>query len=836
MNNDNQTEETTNAEEAAEEPTEEATAAEEKSSEPAGEQDDAANAAESEATVAKAADPEPAEAAEQSAAPDTSADSGQAEAADTSAPAEEPADSGQAETVADLSSPADEPEGEGKDEEKQAADQGGEEAASEPDVDVQGEPSEAQPTEAADPEPSEKTMPAAAKTDAAAEESPDESEQPTESADPEAAQEAAPAAAKTDAAAEESPDESEQPTESADPEAAQEAAPVAAKTDAAAAGESDGQSEQPAESADSEPSQEAAPAAASADASEEADDDDDDGENQEESFEALLEQYDKFRQYRPGDLVEGTVVSLGETEVLLDIGARVEGTVPASELKDSEGALTVKDGDKIKVMVCRFNPDSQYVPLSYERARVSRVWDDIEEVSNTEKRLEGTVIEKVKGGFIVDVGVRAFLPTSQASLRPQKDMQDILGKKLDFSILKIQRRRGNLILSRRDILQQELETKKTDLFEKLQEGSVLTGRVKNITDYGVFIDLGGLDGLLHITDMSWGRVTHPKDLVELDQEIEVKVLRFDREKEKVSLGLKQCTPDPWLSASEKYPPNAKAKGKVLNLTSYGAFVELEPGVEGMVHVSELSWTKKIRNPAQFLNKGQEVDVRVLDIDTENRRVSLSLKQTEDNPWDSLAERFPVGSKVTGKVRNITEFGAFVEIEDGIDGLVHVSDFSWGERAVDPNDYVKKGEEVEVVILAVDNDNHKVSLGMKQLSADPWIEFTKKFKPDQIITAPVSRVTDFGVFLKLSENVEALIRQNELAIDRKDKIADHFQEGQEVQALITRISHRDRKVDLSMRRLEHFHERQALREYTQNNDSGGAKIGDLIGHELKKLVK
>ena len=562
---------------------------------------------------------------------------------------------------------------------------------------------------------------------------------------------------------------------------------------------------------------------------------DEDDEMDAESFEALLEQYDQqFREFRPGDLVEGTIVSLGEQEVLLDIGARVEGTIPASELKGEDSEFTVTDGDKIKVMVCRFNPDAQYIPLSFERARVSQVWDHIEEVASKEKMLKGTVIEKVKGGFIVDVGVRAFLPTSQASLRPQKDMQDLLGQEMEFTILKIQRRRGNLILSRREILEEEMKQLRGELFEKLQEGAVLNGSVKNITDYGVFIDLGGLDGLLHITDMSWGRVNHPKDLVELGQELEVKVLRFDREKEKVSLGLKQCTPDPWLSASENYPPGTNAKGKVLNLTSYGAFIELEPGVEGMIHVSEMSWTKKIRNPSQILTKAQEVECRVLDIDTENRRVSLSLQQCEDNPWESLAERFPVGSRVTGKVRNITEFGAFVEIEDGIDGLVHVSDFAWGERNANPTDHVKKGDEVEVVILAVDTDNHKVSLGMKQLTPDPWIDFTNHYHTDMVVNVPVSKVTEFGVFLRLTDHVEGLIRNNELNLEHGKKASDAFEEDQVVQALITRINNRERKVDLSVRRLAHHQERQAVREYTKNNDTGGATLGDIA--DLKKLIR
>jgi small subunit ribosomal protein S1 len=560
---------------------------------------------------------------------------------------------------------------------------------------------------------------------------------------------------------------------------------------------------------------------------------DDEDETQGKSFEELLEEYDQFRSYRAGDIVEGTIVSVGEQEVLVDIGARVEGMIPTSELQDEDGKVGLGDGEKVTVMVCRHNPDAQYIPLSVERARVAKVWDVIEEKAEKEEVLEGTVIEKVKGGFIVDVGVRAFLPTSQATLKPQKDYSDILGKKMEFSILKIQRRRGNLILSRRELLQVEYESKKKELFEKLQEGAVLQGTVKNITDYGVFIDLGGLDGLLHITDMSWGRVSHPKDMVDLGTELEVKVLRFDKEKEKVSLGLKQCTPDPWLSVAEKYPPGTVTTGKVLNLTSYGSFVELEPGVEGMIHVSELSWTKKIRNPAQVLSKGQEVQTRVLDLDSENRRVSLSMKQTEDNPWESLAERFPVGSKVTGKVRNITEFGAFVEIEDGIDGLVHVSDFHWGERNANPTEFVKKGDEVEVVILAVDTENHKVSLGIKQMAQDPWIEFTKKFKAHSTISATISKVTDFGIFVKLSEHVEGLVRQSELTKD--DRLENH-KEGEEIQVLITRISHRDRKVDLSVRRIHEQQERQAVLDYTKGNDEGGATMGDVFSQELRKFVK
>jgi len=559
---------------------------------------------------------------------------------------------------------------------------------------------------------------------------------------------------------------------------------------------------------------------------------DEDAEQKEESFEELLEHYDHYRQYRPGDVVKGTVVRVDEEEILLDIGARIEGAVPKTELCDEEGEPTVKYGDKVDVMVCRFDKGAQYIPLSFERARMSKVWDKIEGNAQENELIDGVVVEKVKGGFIVDIGVRAFLPTSLATLRPQKDYQDLLGNSYQFQITKLQRRRGNIILSRKEILKEEYEQNRTELLQTLEEGAVIQGHVKNITDYGAFIDLGGLDGLLHITDMSWGRVNHPKDVLELNREIEVKVLRIDREKEKVSLGLKQITPDPWLSAPEKYPPGTKVNGTVLNLTGFGAFVELEPGVEGLVHVSELSWTKKIRNPAQVLKKGDEIQVIVLGTDVENRRVSLSLRQTEDNPWDTLAERFPVGSRVVGKVRNVTEFGAFVEIEEGIDGLVHVSDFRWGERNADPNESVKKGEEREVVVLAVDSENRKVSLGIKQLVSDPWLEYSNTHKEGEAVKAQVARVTDNGVVVQLAEHVQGFIRHAGLGIERGKKPAEAFEEGQEVTATIMRISHRDRRVDLSIKKFAEDQERESILNYTRGQDDGGATFGDVMKHLVK----
>lgn len=566
-----------------------------------------------------------------------------------------------------------------------------------------------------------------------------------------------------------------------------------------------------------------------AEAKTEAASDETDSSEEEESFEDLLAKYDSFREYRPGEIVEGTVVSLTEKDVLVDIGARVEAVFPASELQASETGeeVVLTDGDKIKVMIVRFSPVSNSIPVSFERARVSKVWDEIEEHVNEEKTIKGKVVEKVKGGFIVDIGVRAFLPTSLATMKPQKDYSNLIGEVYDFNIVKLQRRRGNVILSRKELLVKEHEDKRRELLDVLKEGAVVKGTVKSLTDYGAFIDLGGMDGLLHVTDMSWGRVAHPKDMIQVGDEIEAKVLRLDLEKEKVSLSMKHMLPDPWLNAVEAYQPGTLLSGKVLNVATYGAFVELEPGVEGLIHVSEMSWTKVVRNASQMLKKGDEVEVIVLDVDPENRKISLSLRQTKENPWETLGQRFPGGSRVMGKVRNITEFGAFVEIEEGIDGLVHVSDFAWGVKNANPNDYVKKGEEVEVYILSVDSENQKVSLSIKKLTPDPWVEFLNDFKEGQVVKAPIVRITDFGVFLKLSEFVDGLIHQGDLNIERNSKPADVYKEGDEITAMITRISRKDKKVYLSIRRMIVEEERRAIREYTNNQNEGGAKMGDFM---------
>jgi len=556
------------------------------------------------------------------------------------------------------------------------------------------------------------------------------------------------------------------------------------------------------------------------------------GEGGEASFAELLDQYSSYKQFRPGDIVEGTVIAISDSEVVLDIGAQKEGAIPLAELLDPQGQPRVKSGDALKVMVLRPNKDSSYINLSWERVRVSELWDTIEALATNNQTIEGEIIEKVKGGYIVDIGVRAFLPTSLATLHPGREPQDIIGQRSAFQITKLQRKRGNIILSRKELLKAEHDAGRKHLLENLEEGAVLNGTVKNVTDYGAFIDLGGLDGLLHVTDMSWGRVAHPREVVEAGQEVKVKVLRLDREHEKISLGMKQILPDPWLSVPEKYPKGALSRGKVLNLTGFGAFVELEPGVEGLVHLSELSWTKKVRNPSQLLKLGQEVCVRILEVDLENRKVSLSIRQTEENPWERLATRFPVGSRVQGVVRNITEFGAFIEIEEGIDGLVHISDFKWGERNANPHDFVKKGQTEEVVVLAVDSENCKVSLGIKQLGGDPFLEFTKHLKPGDTISCKVAKVADAGLTVSMGDSLEGFIPSKELVLEQGKKPADVFQAEGTLDACVVRINHRERKIDLSVRKLVTAQERKVINEFTKNQSKGGATLGDVMQHLVK----
>src|SRR5713226_3147951 len=443
-----------------------------------------------------------------------------------------------------------------------------------------------------------------------------------------------------------------------------------------------------------------------------------------EEFERQLDMYEvSFKNFAEGEVVKGVVLQVSDSEVIVDVGYKSEGIIPIDEFRDETGKISVKAGDTVDVLLEKTEDKEGYVVL-------------------------GRVIERVKGGLAVDIGVRAFLPGSQVDLRPVRNLDSLKGQELRMRVIKVNKKRGNIVLSRKAVLEEENAEKKHHTLETLEEGKVLMGTVKNITEYGAFVDLGGIDGLLHITDMSWGRINHPSEVLNVGEEIKVQVLKFDRESERVSLGYKQLKADPWTTATLKYPTGSRVKGKVVSLTDYGAFVELEQGVEGLIHVSEMSWSKKVKHPSKVLTVGQEVECQVLGIDQEAHRISLGLKQVESNPWNELAEKYPVGSKIKGKVRNLTEFGAFVEVEEGIDGLIHISDLSWTKRVKHPSEVLKKGDTVEAVVLNIDAENQRLSLGLKQLATDMWDEFFSHHKVNDIVQGKVVRVTNFGAFVEL----------------------------------------------------------------------------------------
>ena len=442
-----------------------------------------------------------------------------------------------------------------------------------------------------------------------------------------------------------------------------------------------------------------------------------------EEYERLLDMYDvSFRNFAEGEVVRGVVLRVSESEVIVDVGYKSEGVIALEEFRDETGQIVVKTGDSVDVLIEKTEDREGYVVLSKEKAEKMKVWDDVERAYQERRVVVGRVIERVKGGLAVDIGVRAFLPGSQVDVRPVRNLDALKGQELRMRVIKVNKKRGNIVLSRKAVLEEENAERKTQTLETLEEGKVLTGTVKNITEYGAFVDLGGIDGLLHITDMSWGRINHPSEVINVGDELRVVVLKFDRETERVSLGMKQLLADPWTTATIKYPVSARVKGKVVSLTDYGAFVELEQGVEGLIHVSEMSWSKKVKHPSKLLTVGQEVECQVLGLDQEAHRISLGLKQVESNPWEQLAEKYPIGSKINGKVRNLTEFGAFVEVEEGIDGLIHISDLSWTKRVKHPSEVLKKGDTVEAVVLNIDAENQRLSLGLKQLATDVWDDY------------------------------------------------------------------------------------------------------------------
>ncbi len=546
-----------------------------------------------------------------------------------------------------------------------------------------------------------------------------------------------------------------------------------------------------------------------------------DGMEHEQDFQSLFES--SLQELHVGDVVRGTVVQVNEDTVVVDVGYKSEGVIPIEEFRDEAGQLQVKVGDEIDVLFERRENESGLISLSKTKADRQKIWGTLEEGSVVEGKITG----RIKGGLTVDIGVSAFLPGSQVDIRPVRNLDKLLGATLKFKIIKLNKRRGNIVLSRRVLLEEERDSMRGQTLENLVEGRVVEGVVKNLTDYGAFIDLGGLDGLLHITDMSWGRVNNPADVLTVGQKLQVKVLKFDRERERVSLGLKQIIPDPWTDVEGKYPVGERVKGKIVSLTDYGAFVELEGGVEGLIHVSEMSWTKRVKHPNKLLNVGDEVETVVLALDIPNRRISLGLKQIEPNPWEQIGEKFPVGTIIEGQIKNITDFGIFVGVDEGIDGLVHISDLSWTRRVKHPSELYRKGDMVKSVVLNIDRENERFSLGIKQLSPDPWSVLPTKCAPGTIIRGRVTSVTDFGVFLEIEEGIEGLIHVSELSREKVESPRDFAKPGDLLEAVVLSIDGVDRKIALSIKHLDEHKENAEVREFLGAQKEATSNLGALL---------
>jgi len=528
-------------------------------------------------------------------------------------------------------------------------------------------------------------------------------------------------------------------------------------------------------------------------------------------------------------VIKGTVLKITPTHVVVDIGSKSEGMVPIAQVQDHEGNVKFQPGDAIDVMVDKGETEEGYTKLSHERAQRLRAWDDIEKAYNDKTPIKGVVTERIKGGLTVDLnGAKAFLPGSQVDLRPVRNLDGMKGHELEVRVIKLNKKRGNIVVSRKQLLEEEVGEKRSHTLEQLHEGAIMTGSVKNLTDYGAFVDLGGIDGLLHITDMSWGRLTHPRDLVNVGDQIQVKVLKFDKEKQRVSLGFKQLTPDPWMDASERYPVGAHVKGRVISVTDYGAFIELEQGIEGLVHVSEMTWSKRMKHPSKLVSVSQEVEAVVLNVNPGERRISLGLKQLEANPWETLHDKYPVGSTVEGKVRNLTDFGAFIEIEDGIDGLVHVSNLSWTKRVKHPSEVLKKGDKVKAMVLAIEPENRRLSLGVKQLQPDVWESFFEAHRIGDVVHGKVLRVATFGAFVEIADGVEGLCHNSEAVDDQGHPMK--LEPGQEFDFKIIKMNPEEKKVGLSIRAVGEEASRQEVESYkhpTSSSSPGSATLGEIM---------
>jgi small subunit ribosomal protein S1 len=552
------------------------------------------------------------------------------------------------------------------------------------------------------------------------------------------------------------------------------------------------------------------------------------GEN---DFGALFEQ--SMRAVRPGEVVRGRVVHISRDFVTVDIGFKSEGQIPIHEFVDRNGNVEVQPGEDIDVYFDGTDSEHGGVVLSRAKAEQFKIWRDIEEAFQRDGAIEGTITGKVKGGLKVDVGVPAFLPGSHADLRPARNLDRYIGQRCRFAILKFNRARGNVVVSRRTVLEREREALKEETMKVLEEGVILEGIVKNITDYGAFVDLGGLDGLLHVTDMSWGRIARPSDLIHVGERVKVVVLKYDPERGRVSLGMKQIMPDPWSNVGDRYPVGARVHGKVVSLADYGAFIELEPGIEGLVHISEMSWTKRVTHPSKVVEPEQEVEVVVLDVDTSNRRISLGLKQAAPNPWEMVRINHPVGSRIHGTVKHITDFGLFVGVDEGIDGLVHISDLHWTRKVKHPSELYKKGDEIDAVVLGIDVENERVALGVKQLVEDPWATIAQRYPVGGRAKGAVTTVTDFGVFIELEEGIEGLIHVSQLSNERVERPQALFQQGQAIEAEVTHVDPKERKIGLSIKALRRTEEREEMESYLQREREGARfSFEDILSEELR----
>ncbi len=560
------------------------------------------------------------------------------------------------------------------------------------------------------------------------------------------------------------------------------------------------------------------------------------GEEQEVSMEDLLGIYESsLKKFEEGQVVTGTVISVARDMVLVDVGYKSEGQISIQEFIDEEGNVDVNIGDEFEVMIQEWDEEEETVLLSHEKAKKVKVWDAIKEIYDADKTIEGEITSRVKGGFSVDIGLLSFLPGSQADLRPIRNMDEMVNKTYTFKILKYNKKRNNIVLSRRVLLEAERDDLRSFTLESIADGKVMEGIVKNITEYGVFVDLGGVDGLLHITDISWGRVKHPSELFTVGDTINVKILSFDIEKERVSLGMKQLTPDPWTIIGEKYAVGSKTPGKVVSLTDYGAFIKLEEGVEGLIHVSEMSWTRKIRHPSQMVTVGEIIEAVVLDLKPENRRISLGIKQTVENPWEVISQKYPVGTIIEGKIKNITEFGLFIGIDDDIDGLVHISDISWTKRIKHPSEVYKKNETLQAVVLDIDIGNERFSLGIKQTQADPWESVSHRYEVGKEISGVITNLTDFGVFVELEEGIEGLIHVSEISKENVKNPKDNYKVGETITAKVMNINSDERRIGLSIKRLEEEYDDKSFKKFAKEMKPATSSFGEILRNNIQEQI-